>query len=92
MTNWQRAKIDIARLEAANAQLVKQYGELQHKYLIVSTLMRRFARLCILDKWSRRMSDARTGGERPPRLRTREEWDRFNAALIDRPWEVVTDL
>jgi hypothetical protein len=92
MTNWQRAQLEIRRLEMANAQLVKQYGELQLKYMIVSTLMRRFARLVTLDRWSRRMREAEVDGVEPPRFRTMQEWDLFNKALVDRPWEAVTDL
>jgi hypothetical protein len=83
---------EIKRLEIANAQLVKQYGELQHKYSIVSTLMRRFARMRTLDRWSSRMRASQVDGVEPPRFRTMAEWDAFNAALINKPWEDVTDL
>lgn len=85
----ERLRSDVKRLELANAQLVKQYGELQHRYLIVSTLMRRFARLRTLDRWSSRLT-----GINPKftHVRTAEEWDRLNKAMINKPWEDVTDL
>lgn len=83
---------EIKRLEIANAQLVKQYGELQLKYMIVSTLMRRFARLSTLYRWSGRTREAEVDGVEPPRFRTMTEWDSFNTALINKPWEDVTDL
>lgn len=83
---------EIKRLEIANAQLVKQYGELHHKYSIVSTLMRRFARIRSLERWSDRMHWSYTDGTPPPRTRTLEETDRMSKAMIDKPWEDVTDL
>jgi hypothetical protein len=85
----QNKNAEIRRLEIANAQLVKQYGELQLKYMVVSTLMRRFARLRTLDRWSSRLRDIES---KFTHVRTAEEWDRLNKAMIDKPWEDVTDL
>lgn len=82
---------EIRRLEIANEQLVKQYAELHLKYTIVSTLMRKFARLHSLARWSSEMKANKVDGKYPPRLRTLQEWDRFNKALVDKPWEVVTE-
>lgn len=83
---------EIRRLEIANARLVEQNARLHEKYTVVSTLMRRFARIRTLDKWSDRMRASQVDGVEPPRVRTMAEWDSFNKALIDKPWEVVTDL
>lgn len=80
---------EIRRLEIANAELVRRCAEYERKYVIVSTLMRRFARMRSLDRWAARVAGAVA---LPARERTIEEHDRMTKALVDKPWEVVTDL
>jgi len=91
-TTVKEKNAEIRRLELANEQLVKQYADLHLKYTIVSTLMRRFARIRSIERWSERMHWASTDGTKPPRVRTMAETDRMSKAMVNKPWEVVTDL
>jgi len=83
---------EIRRLEIANARLVEQCAALDRKNIVLSTLMRRFARIRSLERWDERMHWSHTDGTKPPRTRTLEETDRMAKAMADKPWEVVTDL
>jgi hypothetical protein len=80
---------EVRRLEIANAELVKRCAEYERKYVIASTLMRRFARLRGLSRWLDRTVKDDTGYAY---TRTIQQHDRFSKALVDKPWEVVTDL